>query len=256
MWRPVQPRRHRPQLTRPRRRYGVHAVVAPRHLAIIGQPLLRAVELRLADDGGHRRHRDPLGRVQRSPSPLWCHWPMGSRAERRRSAGCVRTRLAKTWPRIGGVGQHAAQGRGVPGPVAPGRGDAQPGQALTARRGSSRPRRRTRRTGRAPPPPRPRPAAPRPDRAAVRDRAGSRRAAASRAAGCRRAACAGGRGACARRSGCARTRPPRRGSAAGADRAGRGSSAGRGTPPPPRASAAPRPAAPGARSCAPAGPAR
>jgi len=38
-------------------------VVAPCHLAIIGQPLLRAIKLRLADDGGHRRDRNPLGRV-------------------------------------------------------------------------------------------------------------------------------------------------------------------------------------------------
>ena len=47
----------------------MHAVVAPGHLTIIGQSLLRAVELRLADDGGHRCHRDPLGGVDRLLDP-------------------------------------------------------------------------------------------------------------------------------------------------------------------------------------------
>ena len=47
----------------------MHAVVAPGHLTIIGQSLLRAVELRLADDGGHRCHRDPLGSVDRLLDP-------------------------------------------------------------------------------------------------------------------------------------------------------------------------------------------
>jgi hypothetical protein len=47
----------------------VRPIVPPRHPAIIGQPLLGAIELGLADDGGHRRDRDPLGHVERPLGP-------------------------------------------------------------------------------------------------------------------------------------------------------------------------------------------
>ena len=42
----------------------VHPVVPFGHAAIIGQPLLRAVELLLSNDGGHGGDRNPLGRVR------------------------------------------------------------------------------------------------------------------------------------------------------------------------------------------------
>ena len=48
----------------------MHPVVASRHALIIAQPLLRAVELLLADDGWHGRDRDPFGRVNQPRAAL------------------------------------------------------------------------------------------------------------------------------------------------------------------------------------------
>jgi hypothetical protein len=41
----------------------MNPVVPPRHPVIIGQPLLRALELFAVDDGRHGRNGDPLGRI-------------------------------------------------------------------------------------------------------------------------------------------------------------------------------------------------
>ncbi len=90
----------------------------------VGQPLLRAVELHLADDGGHGGDQDPFGRVHRlrGSQAAVAHREQSRAAPRGRSgAGTVGKDLAE----VGGVRQHAAQGRAVPGPVSPGRGDAQ-----------------------------------------------------------------------------------------------------------------------------------
>jgi hypothetical protein len=114
----------------------------------------------------------------------------------------------------------------------------------------------TSRTSGRPAPPRRAPPGPQRRRGAVRDPAGSQTAAWSTAAACLPAAWPAGPGASAQRSGCARTRPPPRGSAAATGRAGRRSSAGPGTPPDSHARPALRSAAPGERSCGPAGPAR
>jgi hypothetical protein len=47
----------------------VHPIVASCHLVIIAQPLPGAVELILADDGGHRGYGDPLGRIHGRAGP-------------------------------------------------------------------------------------------------------------------------------------------------------------------------------------------
>ena len=46
----------------------MHPVVPRRHALIIGQPFLRALELFVADDSRHGRHRNPLGRVRHPPA--------------------------------------------------------------------------------------------------------------------------------------------------------------------------------------------
>ncbi len=107
----------------------MHAVVAPGHPAVVGKPLLRAIELRLADGGGYRGRDDPLGRVQGllRPRGAAADGEQGGAAPR---GGMAADAVGEDLADIGGVGQHAAQGRGVPGRASPGRGDAQPGQAL------------------------------------------------------------------------------------------------------------------------------
>jgi hypothetical protein len=106
----------------------VHPVVSSCHLAIIGQPLLGAIELLLADDGGHRCDRDPLGRVRDPLGPLT--------ASQRQQGGAAplggmrAEAIGKDLTEVDGIGEHASQGRGAPGPVTPGRRNAQPLQPL------------------------------------------------------------------------------------------------------------------------------
>jgi hypothetical protein len=106
----------------------VRPVVPSRHPPIVGQPLLRAVEPLLADDGRHRRDRDPLGRV-RQPLAAFS-------AADRQQGGATPLRRARAQPvgedlpEVDGIGQHAPQGRGAPGPVPSGRADALAMQAL------------------------------------------------------------------------------------------------------------------------------
>ncbi len=100
----------------------MHPVVAPCHLAIIGQPLPCAIKLCLADDGGHRRDRNPLGRIHRLRGS---HAAAANRQQGRAAllgracADAVGEDLAD----VGWVGQHTVQGRRAPGPVSPGRDD-------------------------------------------------------------------------------------------------------------------------------------
>jgi hypothetical protein len=96
----------------------VHPVVASRHAPIIAQPLLRAVELLLADDGRHGRDRDPFGRVNQPRAAL--------AATDRQQGGAAPLRrmpmqpVGEDLPEVDGVGQQIAQDRGAPAPVSPG----------------------------------------------------------------------------------------------------------------------------------------
>src|SRR4051794_37183833 len=106
----------------------MHPVVSSCHLAIIGQPLLGAIELLWADDGGHRCDRDPLGWVRDPLGPLT--------ASQRQQGGAAplggmrAEAIGKDLTEVDGIGEHASQGRGAPGPVTPGRRNAQPLQPL------------------------------------------------------------------------------------------------------------------------------
>jgi hypothetical protein len=85
---------------------GVHAVVAPGHPAIVGQPLLRAVELRLPDDGRHRRRDDPLGLVQGLLHPCGA-LADGEQGGAAPLGGMPADAVGADLADIGGVGQHA-----------------------------------------------------------------------------------------------------------------------------------------------------
>jgi hypothetical protein len=107
----------------------VHSVVTSCHLAIIGQPLSGAVELLLADDGGHGADGDPLGRVYRlrSTYAAAANWKQGRATPLRR----VRVRaVGEDLTEIGRVGQDTVQGGGVPFRVSPRRDDAELGETL------------------------------------------------------------------------------------------------------------------------------
>ena len=106
----------------------MHPVVSACHLAIIGQPLLGAIELLLADDRGHRCDRDPLGRVRNPLGPLTASQRQEGRAA---PLGGMRAEaISKHLPEVERVAEHASQGRGAPGLVAPGRRNSQPVQPL------------------------------------------------------------------------------------------------------------------------------
>ena len=96
----------------------VHPVVASRHASIIAQPLLRAIELLLADDGRHGRDRDPFGRVRQPRAAL-------AAADRQQGGAAPLRRMpaqpvGEDLPEVDGIGQHAAQDGGAPAPVSPG----------------------------------------------------------------------------------------------------------------------------------------
>jgi hypothetical protein len=87
-------------------------VVPPRHALIIGQPLLRPLELFAADDGRHGRDRDPLGRVGHPPAvPTAAYGPQGGAPPLH---GPRAEAVAEDLAEVDGVGQHPAHGRKAP----------------------------------------------------------------------------------------------------------------------------------------------
>jgi hypothetical protein len=106
----------------------MHPVVASCHASIIAQPLLRAIELLLADDGRHGRDRDPFGRVRQPRAAL-------AVADRQQGGAAPLRRIpaqpiGEDLPEVDGIGQHAAQDGGTPPPVSPGGGNAKAMQML------------------------------------------------------------------------------------------------------------------------------
>ena len=106
----------------------MRSVVATRHPAIMGQPILGTVELRPADDGGHRRDRDPLGLVDglRRSRAAAADGKQGRVAPLRRVRADA---VGEDSAEVGGVRRHPVQGRTAPGPMTSGRGDAEPIEA-------------------------------------------------------------------------------------------------------------------------------
>ncbi len=105
----------------------VHPVVSRRHPLIIGQPLLRALELFAADDGRHGCNRDPLGRVRHPPAAATAAGrPQGGTSPL--DGPCAQA-IGEDLAEVHGVGQHSAHSRKAPEAAAPWRGDTQAVQA-------------------------------------------------------------------------------------------------------------------------------
>lgn len=99
-----------------------HPVAPRRHPLIVGQPLLRALELFAVDDGRHGRNRDPLGRVCHSPAiPGTAGRPQGGPPP---LDGPGAQAVGEDLAEAHGVGQHPAHGREAPAAQTPRRGDA------------------------------------------------------------------------------------------------------------------------------------
>jgi len=95
----------------------VHAVITSCHASIIAQPLLRAIELLLADNGRHGRNRDPFGRIRQPRAAL-------AAADRQQGGTSLLRRMSaqpigEDLPEIDGIGQNAAQNGGAPPPMSP-----------------------------------------------------------------------------------------------------------------------------------------
>jgi hypothetical protein len=106
----------------------VHSVVAPCHASIIAQPLLRAIELLLADDGRHGRDCNPFGRVCQSRAAL-------AAADRQQGRAALLRRMpaqpiGEDLPEVDGIGQHVAQNGSAPSPMSSRGGDAKVMQML------------------------------------------------------------------------------------------------------------------------------
>jgi hypothetical protein len=105
----------------------MNPVVPRRHPLIIGQPLLRALELFALDNGRHGRDRDPLGRVRHPPAvPATAGRPQGGTPPLN---GPGAEAVAEDLTEVDGVGQYPAYGRETPTPETEWRGDAQVVQA-------------------------------------------------------------------------------------------------------------------------------
>ncbi len=84
----------------------MHLVVPRRHPPIIGQPLLRAVELLLADNRRHSRDRDPFGRVRHPLATLAAtDWQQGGAPP---LGGTRPQAIGEDLAEVDRVGQHPA----------------------------------------------------------------------------------------------------------------------------------------------------
>jgi hypothetical protein len=106
----------------------VHSVVASCHASIIAQPLLRAIELLLADNGRHGRNRDPFGRICQPRAAL-------AAADRQQGRTSLLRRMSaqpigEDLPEIDGIEQQAAQNGGAPPLMSPRGGNTKAMQML------------------------------------------------------------------------------------------------------------------------------